>query len=149
MSRKPLDEEKRKLIVELHKQGLTQKEIGIKIGITQPWVSRLLYAEGIKSRPRMIGKDLEKEFVNLYKDGKTLKEITDLYGFSTNAVRIHLKESGIKMLKGKPDKKEIALMIRLQGEGKDALTIAKEIKRDRRTVRKYLAERGNNNVDEI
>lgn len=142
MSRRPSDEEKRKLIVELHNQGLTQTEIGEKIGITQPWVSRLLSAEGIKSRPRMIGKDLEKKFVNLYKDGKTLKDITDLYGFSTNAVRIHLIASGISIVKGKPDKKEIELMIRLQGEGKDFIEIAKEMKRDRRTVRKYLNGEG-------
>lgn len=148
MPRKLLDDEKRKLIVELHNQGLTQKDIGKKIGITQPWVSRLLSAEGIKSRPRRIEKDLDKKFVKLYKDGKTLKEITALYGFSTNAVRIHLIASGISMLKGKPDEDEIKLMIRLQNEGKDALAIAKEMKRDRRTVRKYLNERGNNNVNE-
>jgi hypothetical protein len=78
-----------------------------------------------------------------------LKDITDLYGFSTNAVRIHLIASGISMVKGKPDKSEIELMIRLQDEGKDALAIAKEINRDRRTVRKYLNERSNNNDDKI
>lgn len=149
MSRNKFDEEKRKRVLELHNQDLTQKQIGEQLSIKQSWVSTLLTSMGVKSRPRRIEKDLIVAFVNDYKNGKSVDEIADLYCVSINAVRYHLKANGVKFPKGKPDANEIELMIKLQNEGIDSIEIAKELKRDRRTVRKYLNERGNNNVDKV
>lgn len=149
MSKQKLSEDKRKLVLELHNQGLTQKRVGEMIGIKQSCVSTVLTSMRVVSRPRRIGKDLIVAFVKDYKDGKTLEEIADCYCVSTNTIRKHLKYNGVKFPKGKLNEDDKGLMIKLQNEGKGFVEISKELKRDRRTVRKYLNERGNNNVDEV
>ncbi len=148
MGRKKFDEEKKKLTLELYNQGLTQKQVGAKMSISQSWVSCLLNAEGVKSRPRRIEKNVGEDFVKLYNMGKNLDEIADLHNVCIMSVRNHLKANNIKMPKGRPDEDEIDLMQELSEQDMSTWKIAKEMKRDRRTVRKYLNERGNNNVNE-
>lgn len=150
MSRQKLSENKRKQVLELHNQGLNQKQIGEQIGIKQSWVSTMLTSMRIISRPRRIGKDIIVAFLYDYQSGKTLEEIADLHSVSTVTVRHHLKSNGVKFPKGKLAEEDIEKILMLhREEGKDALVIANELKRDRRTVQKYINERGNNNVDEV
>ena len=147
-----MNKETLKLVFELYQDGLTTIEVGKKLNISQPHVWRVLNQLGVKCRKRgfkkghspwnkdLVGimpvphnkKDINDQIlIDLYLQGESTITIGKKVGLSSVAVRLRLKNSGIK-LRNKKEAKKIQfekgrippqVLLRIQGKikmfGKD------------------------------
>jgi DNA-binding transcriptional ArsR family regulator len=87
--------ERRARIIELTAQGKTARQIARLMDLSQQSVRGHLRAAGLAPEPPKKGSDAD--WPALYREGKTIKEIADLSGWSTTHVRQKLAEAGVEM----------------------------------------------------
>lgn len=137
---KHIDDDK---ILELHRQGLLQKEIAKELGCASGTVSHHLLSMGIRKRG-WIDKD---KVIMLHNDGKYDREIAEILGCTRCAVTLILNQAGITGRKSK--KNDISLRNRISnsligryiGEDNPNYKGYKEEKRIARGISKTLSKR--------
>ena len=85
-------------IVELYDEGLTPLEIAQTLDITEPTVRAHLRDAGVYSKSKTGPKQKlnnRDAIINMYKSGKSVKDITQELNLSTPTVIKHLKDAGI------------------------------------------------------
>jgi transposase len=87
--------ERRARVIELTAQGKTARQIARLMDLSQQSVRGHLRAAGLAPEPPKKGSDAD--WPALYREGKTIKEIADLSGWSTTHVRQKLAEAGVEM----------------------------------------------------
>jgi len=88
-------------IIEYNKSGLTFDEISIKLNYSVVSIKRLLKKNNIKLKNNIKYKTYvnvdKKELEKLYKDKKSIKDISNHFNCSINTIRLKLKEYNIKL----------------------------------------------------
>lgn len=88
-------------ILEYNKSGLTFDEISIKLNYSVVSIKRLLKKNNIKLKNNIKYKtyvNIDKDILEkLYKDKKSMKEISNYFNCSINTLRLKIKEYNIKL----------------------------------------------------
>jgi predicted transcriptional regulator len=85
-------------IIELYKDGCSSVEISKRLGISQPYISRIIKSENItRDRNIPLNKDnkLLNEVVNLYKSGFGCSYISKKLGIPKHNISYYIKKEGI------------------------------------------------------
>lgn len=92
-----------KKILELRSQGLKNKEIAEKLGLSFRKLYHLITKGNIGNRPRKL-MPLDK-ITDLFKKGKKVQEIAEKLGFSRDAIRLTLHKIGLTQPKIRTSRK--------------------------------------------
>lgn len=89
-------------IKKLYESGMSMKEVGDVIGLSEPTVRRALKSMGVKSRPpsqrRVLSDPLSRiNVVTMYKSGMTISAIANQLGHTSKVVSDILKDEGIEI----------------------------------------------------
>lgn len=89
-------------IIESYKQGKSIKQCASIVGVTEHYVKKTLKEHDIKrrtneeTRAKSFTHEQEEEVIQHYKDGKSIREIAEIYGVSTMPVARVFKERGFE-----------------------------------------------------
>ncbi len=100
MAERKVTPELEKEFPKLYESGLGTWKIAKSFGLGTTTVRNYLVRNCVKFRPdskSKISKKLEEQFVKLYKDGQSIKQIAEICNSSFFAVRNHLYRHGIKL----------------------------------------------------
>lgn len=84
----------------LRDQGLTNKQIAERLDISQATVSRYLEPKKIQ-----LTSNEKEDIIELYMNGKTVKDIAEMYKRSVFTIYNILRQAGIKIERAKTEKK--------------------------------------------
>jgi transposase len=80
-------------ILDLHNQGLSQRAIGKKLGLSQTSIGRVLRAHG-QSRSNRTDGDIEKSILDAYLSGESSEELAKRFGLSATTICRIIKRLG-------------------------------------------------------
>ena len=95
-----IDEKTKEKILNLHATNVTQKKIAENLGISLYQVQKALgklKSNKIKTSNIKVPNEKEQKIINLYKSGKSQKEIADLFGTYNTSIRRILLRFGIQL----------------------------------------------------
>lgn len=131
-------------IIKLHKNGMTQKEIGLKVGRGQTTISNILVARNIKPNGRKdILSDKEIDSIaNMISDGMSVIEVMSKTGRSERTIRRIVETRNLKIKSRLMTKDEKEVIIKLYENGLNTVQISKEIGRCQSTIERFLKKQG-------
>jgi len=112
-------------IIELHKKGLTDREIGGVLGVSQSSVNYRRQRLGLENNYHKKKKFDEDKFLELYNSGYTDREIAEKMNFTAPAINYRRAKLGLKSNRELPDLSEV---INLRSRGYTVQQIAEELK---------------------
>ena len=143
MKRKVTDEIANKMI-ELYNKGWSIYKIANHFNVDKKTVRRYLKKHGIKiknKQNRKVTNEMIMKWIQLYKDGLTVRQIAVMYSIGYETVRKWLIKSGIKMRKGKVTDETAEKWVELYKNGLSIVKIAKEYNVNNETVRYWLKKK--------
>jgi DNA-binding CsgD family transcriptional regulator len=91
----------------LHKQGHSNREISLILGIAHSTVNKALYDNNrstLRLNRKKISEELRKRTLEMYKQGNSMERIEFLTGVSRTSVQRFVAAAGISRRKGAPKK---------------------------------------------
>ncbi len=93
-------------------------------------------------RQRMLTDADMQEVIEMYRAGKTTRQIAEATGAHRHTIANRLKAAGIRLRRGKISQDEIAKLIRLYESGLSLAAVGKRLNLDAQTVLNYLRGSG-------
>lgn len=92
-------------VTELYEKGFSRKQIAETTGYSKSYVDLIIRQQNGPQKRRAISKEQEKVILSLNKQGKSLREIGAVVGFSQSAVRTCIKkhEEAEQVKSGEPE----------------------------------------------
>jgi transposase len=143
-------------VLSLYSQGLTVKDIGKQFEVDQVTISSVLKKHGVyiipvEERVRKFNQEQEKEIVQLYNKGETIKDIAAMYEVSSTPITRILKENNIeirqhpflkcKNYETKIKKSQYPKLIKLYQSGQSMTDLAKQFQVTSQTISRILRKK--------
>ncbi len=93
-------------------------------------------------RQRMLTDADMQEVIEMYRSGKTTRQIAEATGAHRHTIANRLKAAGIKLRRGKISNGEVAKLIRLYESGLSMAAVGERLNLDAQTVLNYLRKAG-------
>ena len=159
------DKDKVQKFIKLHKEGKSYREIGEVFGMSFATASNYakklkaqgadidLRGKGVRTGMQLLDlsdKDKVQQFIKLHKEGKSYKEISEVFGLSTATASNYAKklkaqgadidlrgQGGIKSL-DLSDKQKVQKFIKFYNEGRSLREIAEAFEMSHGSVKRYI-----------